>query len=147
METLEIQTEPGFTIVIDKSCVLSFWEVNYTNVEIFDKEFEEIWNQLVGDDIEQGFTLDETLYTDESGEIETGYTLWTKFWERVESPDHILLEMNETFIDADNNLVENGLSNSIWYCYLINKHYVTELLNEDFQADAEWIKQKFQVIR
>lgn len=142
MEKLEIFTDPDFTLEIDKSCILTFWEFNYTNVEIYDEEFEEIWNQLVGDDIAEGFQLDETLYADENREIETGYTLWTQFWERVQSQfnNHILLEVHD-ILDSNDELSE------FWYCYLINTHKVAELLKEDFQADEDWIKQKFQVKR
>lgn len=142
METLKIMLDPGYEFPLDKSFVLAFWEFNYTNVEIFDTEFKEIWNQLVGDDIAEGFQLDETLYADENSEIETGYTLWTQFWERVQSQfnNHILLEVHGL-------LGSNDELSEVWYCYLINTHKVAELLKEDFQADEDWIKQKFQVKR
>jgi len=147
MEILKIQTDLGFTVEIDKSCILSFWEFNYTNVEIYDEEFEEIWNQLVGDDIAEGFQLDETLYADENREIETGYTLWTKFWERVQSPNLILLEIQEP-LPVYNDEVEKhdeGYFDNYWL--LVHKDKMAELVHEDFQQNAEWIKQKFQVKR
>ncbi len=132
---------------MDKSFVLAFWEFNYTNVEIFDTEFEEIWNQLVGDDIAEGFQLEETLYANESREIETGYTLWTQFWERVQSPNLILLEIQKP-IPVNNAEVEKYVEgNFVDYWFLVHKVKMAELVHEDFQQNAEWIKLKFQVKR
>jgi hypothetical protein len=132
---------------LDKSFVLAFWEFNYTNVEIFDTEFEEIWNQLVGDDIAEGFQLEETLYANESREIETGYTLWTQFWERVQSPNLILLEIQKP-IPVNNAEVEKYVEgNFVDYWFLVHKVKMAELVHEDFQQNAEWIKLKFQVKR
>jgi hypothetical protein len=147
MEKLEIYLEEGYSLKIDKSCILALWEFNYTNVEIYDTEFEKTWNQLVGDDIAEGFQLDEILYTDESREIETGYTLWTQFWERVQSPDLILLEVQEP-LPVNNAEVEKYVEgNFVDYWFLVHKVKMAELVHEDFQQNAEWIKLKFQVKR
>jgi hypothetical protein len=143
MEKLEIYTDPDFTLEIDKSCITAIWQSEYKFSTIFDEEFNKIWKDKFGNIIENGISVDSPIYSDEYGRIETGRTLWSEFWDELQSPNHILLIVYEIYVDTDNSAVSTSFSDVDYY--LINTEKVTELLYEDFQANEAWIKQKFQV--
>jgi hypothetical protein len=139
MEKLEIYLEEGYTLKFDQSFIAAYWGTE-DDPRIFDSEFEEIWNDLLGDHIREGFTLNTPLYSDENCEHPTGETMWSKFWDKVNSPNHILLEVYEPY-DAPWFDEKTYLE----FTYLINKLRISEQVGEDFQADPEWIKSRFQV--
>lgn len=145
MEKLEIFLDPDFTLEIDKSCIAAFWDSEFNYCRIFDEEFNKVWNDKFGKLNEESNLLGETIYFDEYSKIIIGNATWFEFWEELQSPDHILLVVYEIFVDTDNSAVSSNFSYVDYY--LINTHKVAELLKEDFQADEDWIKQKFQVKR
>jgi|GEM_PF-4241043 len=143
MEKLEIFTDPDFRLKIDKSCITAYWDFGFCCYRIFDEEFNKIWNDKFGKLNEESLPLGSTIYFDKYSKIEIGNASWFEFWDELQSPNHILLIVYEIYVDTDNSEVSTSFSDVDYY--LINTEKVTELLNEDFQANEAWIKSKFQI--
>lgn len=140
MEKLEIYLDESSDFSIDNSCILAFWEIDPSKPQVYDTEFEKVWNYFFSNITEEDFSLDSPLYFDENCEHETGYTSWNYFWENIENDNCILIEVN---VPHNNNWDNETIY--LWHAYFINKLKISELLGEDFQANEEWIKSKFQL--
>lgn len=143
MEKLEIFIDPDFTFKIDDSCISALWDFYFNYYNIFDEEFNIIWNDKFVKLNEESNTLGETINFDGHSKIKIGNASWFEFWEELQSPDHILLVVYDIFVETDNSAVSSNFSYVVYY--LLNTEKVTEKLSEDFQANEAWIKQKFQV--